>query len=39
MSETKPPTTPSAPVQQKPAVAAPIPQPGVAATKDAPKNA
>lgn len=40
MNETKPPTNPSAPDQQKPAVAAPIPQPaqqpGVAALKDAP---
>jgi hypothetical protein len=37
MTETKPPTNPNAPEQQKPAVAAPIPQPGVAAPKDAPK--
>jgi hypothetical protein len=38
MNETKPPTNPSAPGQQKPAVATPIPQPGVAAPKDAPKT-
>jgi len=38
MNETKPPTNPSAPEQQKPAVAAPISQPGVAAPKDALKT-